>query len=202
MKNRFKNLIYNINDNFNLADYSFNEISFKYNLKERRYHNLIHIRECLEEYDNFSFNLSEIEIAIWYHDVIYNPKRNDNEEKSLEFAKNHLLKLNIDKNIIDNLLRIINSTKHSFELFQFDEQIMSDIDLSIFGKDKERFLQYEQGIRFEYNFVPKEFYRKERSKILKKFIGKEKIYYTDFFRNRFEVKARENLEYLITILSN
>ncbi len=197
MKTRFIELIRSIGGNIDLAPTYFNEIKIQYSSKDRAYHNLTHIAESLKEYDNFNSYSPKIELAIWYHDVIYNPKRNDNEEKSSEFAKNQLINMNINHSLINDSIRIINSTKHTFVLSNLDEMIMSDIDLSIFGKDKQRLMQYEEGIRFEHGFVPENVYRIERAKILRRFFEKDRIYYIDFFRDKIEVKAKENLEYLI-----
>ena len=201
MKTRFIELIRSIEGNIDLATIYFNEIKIHYNSKERAYHNLTHIAQSMKEYDNFNIYSPKIELAIWYHDVIYNPKRNDNEEKSSEFAKNQLTNMNVNHSLINDSIRIINSTKHTYLLSNLDEMIMSDIDLSIFGKDKQRLIQYEEGIRFEYSFVPENVYRIERSKILKRFFEKDRIYYIDFFHNRYEEKAKRNLIYLINTLN-
>jgi predicted metal-dependent HD superfamily phosphohydrolase len=65
----------------------------EYQAKERRYHNLEHIAQCLKAFDDLR-TLSQapqaVELAIWFHDIIYDSKAKDNEERSAERAGNDL----------------------------------------------------------------------------------------------------------------
>jgi len=65
------------------------EVIEKYTEPHRSYHNLSHIYSLLmmaEEYYDFIENPILFELSIWFHDLIYDPSRNDNEEKSAERA--------------------------------------------------------------------------------------------------------------------
>ena len=60
-----------------------------YQEKHRAYHNLEHVNDCLNQLDNFESEITDkhiIEMAIWYHDIIYNPYGKNNELKSAEEA--------------------------------------------------------------------------------------------------------------------
>ena len=61
----------------------------RYAEPHRAYHNLTHISQCLAEFDqvrHITGNPEEVELAIWFHDLIYDPHAKDNEAQSAEFA--------------------------------------------------------------------------------------------------------------------
>ena len=74
-----------------------------------------------------------------------------------------------------------------------DEQLLSDIDLSILGAPPDRFREYEAQVRKEYAWVPDALFHRERGKILQGFLARPSIYATELFRARLEAQARENL---------
>jgi predicted metal-dependent HD superfamily phosphohydrolase len=74
-----------------------------------------------------------------------------------------------------------------------DEKFIVDIDLSILSKSEFEYDRYEKDIRTEFNFVPRDIYYPVRKTILTKFLDREYIYYTDFFRTNYEEAARLNL---------
>src|SRR6266511_3565025 len=63
----------------------FNSIVEHYSAKNRAYHNLSHIQSLLslsESLPDKIQNRDALYFAVWFHDVIYDTKRSDNEEKS------------------------------------------------------------------------------------------------------------------------
>ena len=69
--------------------------------------------------------------------------------------------------------------------------------VAILGKPADEFARYDAAIRQEYAWVSAEAYRAGRSKVLQSFLDRDRIYQTEFFRNRYEEKARENLQRVI-----
>lgn len=79
------------------------ELIAAYSEPNRYYHNLSHIKQILEviyEMRSQADNFLAIQIAAWFHDVIYNPKATDNEEQSASFACNILKKINYSSDLI------------------------------------------------------------------------------------------------------
>ncbi len=70
---------------------------------------------------------------------------------------------------------------------------MVDIDLSIFGQLPERFWQYENQIRKEYEWVPENIFTTKRAEILERFLARPKIFATELFFAKYEKPARVNL---------
>jgi predicted metal-dependent HD superfamily phosphohydrolase len=56
----------------------------------RHYHTMFHVESLFKMYDRFS-NLvndkSAVQLAIWFHDIVYNPRKQDNEAQSIQMFK-------------------------------------------------------------------------------------------------------------------
>jgi predicted metal-dependent HD superfamily phosphohydrolase len=91
-------------------------------------------------------------------------------------------------------------TRHGTTPHEADAALLCDIDLSILGRSPKVFDQFERQIRQEYAVVPEPIYRTGRSDILRRFLSRPTIYQTAWFRQRYENRARANLERLLTTL--
>ena len=87
--------------------------------------------------------------------------------------------------------------KHQAPPIGKEAKLTADIDLSILGRNEAEFEQYEASIRQEYHWVSEAIYRKARVKILESFLNRPTLFWTDLFRARYEVPARDNLRRLI-----
>ena len=133
-------------------------------------------------------------MSIWFHDLIYEPTRKDNEEKSAHRAM-EILSNYVPSQILTSLNYMILSTaKHSPMLSLHDNKIFLDFDLLILATDDTTYQNYTTAIRKEYQIFPDELYRDGRKSILNKFLNKKRIYFTDFFYQNFEERARDNIE--------
>jgi predicted metal-dependent HD superfamily phosphohydrolase len=179
----------------------FSEVERRYSEPHRAYHNRLHIDECLQEFGRVhgeARNPIAVELAIWFHDVIYDPRETDNEEQSARFASECLKEASNE--LVRHITKLILRTKSHEPGDIEDAALLVDIDLSILGKPPERFSQFESGIRSEYAWVPADVYRQKRAEILEGFLKRERIYLTESFRGRYEDAARRNLAKLIAEL--
>lgn len=85
----------NYTSDFDLIEELWNEIDSAY--KNRYYHNLEHLKFMLNELDDIKYKftikqINDIELAIFYHDIVYEFDAVDNEEKSANKAINCLLR--------------------------------------------------------------------------------------------------------------
>lgn len=187
------------------ARQAFHELCAQYASPPRAYHNLTHISECLEEFDNtrhLATNPFAIEFAIWFHDAIYDSMAKDNEERSAELAQNVLRMAELSEAFVDTVRQLILATKHNQPPKDAGTALLIDIDLSILGQPAEKFDRYEKGIRHEYSWVSAKDFAAGRTAVLKSFLGREKIYSTDFFQQKYEIRARENLKHSIELLKS
>jgi predicted metal-dependent HD superfamily phosphohydrolase len=174
----------------------FDQIYSSYAGPDRFYHGIGHIRECLAELDaahEWARDPRAIELAIWFHDVIYDGRRTDNEERSAEQATQCLGKLGVAAALREEVRRLILYTRHDREPGDADGKIMVDIDLASLGRPAEVFDENTRLIRKEYPHVADADFARGRRDMLGRFLARRRIYYTDFFHDRYEAKARDNL---------
>jgi predicted metal-dependent HD superfamily phosphohydrolase len=186
------------------AEYEFNKLKAMYSEPQRFYHNMKHVENCLTELDSVKQFVQQpdlVEFAIWYHDAIYDTKRNHNEEKSAQLAYDVCLTAKLQHNFANITRNLILKTKHNIIPQGIDARLLIDIDLSILGKPTYEFDEYEHNIRREYSWVLESEFKQNRSKILKLFLNRNSIYLTDFFKEKYEYQARENLQKALATLS-
>lgn len=184
---------------------SFNKIVENYSEEHRHYHTLKHIESCLKEFESVKEKINNpeaVELAIWYHDILYTIGENDNEEQSAKMAKDfcqkHNLSIDFSKEVVDHIL----ATKHISPSNNQDSKYLADIDMSILGQSNEVFDNYERQIYKEYsNLYSKSEYQQGRIQFLKS-ISNKPIYLTDFFQNKYQEKAKSNIERDIESLHN
>jgi predicted metal-dependent HD superfamily phosphohydrolase len=175
----------------------YNGLIAKYNEAHRHYHTQQHLTECLEKFAElrqFATNSAEIELALWFHDAIYEPLRHDNEQLSAEWAKSSVINAGLDKTVADRIYDLIMATQHREIPADADTKILIDVDLAILGAQPERYNKYEQQIRQEYLFVPEATFRLKRAEILQRFLAQATIFNTPLFIERYEQQARLNLK--------
>ena len=136
---------------------------------------------------------AEVELALWFHDAIYEPKRQDNEAKSADWARDSALSAGVTGDCTERLHALVMATRHEALPQARDEQVLVDIDLSILGAPAARFEEYERQVRQEYAWVPGLVFRSKRRTILQQFLARPAIYSTAAFRERLEASARANL---------
>ena len=164
-----------------------------YAAPHRHYHNLAHIEDCLDKLARIDgLSAAEREIlteAIWWHDVIYDPARSDNEELSAQLAEQH-----VAPHLRGEVGRLIRLTKtHQVEPADRLGAILISIDLSILAVDPPRYDAYAAAIRKEYSHVPDDAYRTGRADVLRRFAARPVIYPDADFARACEQKARDNL---------
>lgn len=163
---------------------------------QRYYHSLEHIRHCHDMFDQCRALLQQpqaIELAIWFHDAVFEPGKCDNERLSAD------LYLQLSAAVHDAptralVERLIMATLHDGEnLDDSDACYMVDIDLSSFGLPWPEFLRDSNNLRRENaRLGDAEYYRKQTG-FQTCLLARERFFQTDFFAERYEQQARDNL---------
>jgi predicted metal-dependent HD superfamily phosphohydrolase len=141
-----------------------------------------------------------VELALAWHDAVYDPRAGDNEEKSAALFREAAARHRLDRRLAAAVERLILQTKTHVARNRPDEQVMIDIDLSILGAPPDVFAAYDRSIRREYAHVPEAAWRERRAAVLRAFLLREKLFTTRFFRERYEAQARRNLAQAIAAL--
>lgn len=175
-----------------------------WNEAHRRYHTAQHLRVCLQhfaEVRNQAQRPAEVELALWFHDAIYDPRRKDNELLSADWACRSVLQAGLPPEVGDRVHALVMATCHDAAPTDADAQLLVDIDLAILGAEPERFDEFDQQIRAEYAHVPDEQFRTGRARILNGFLGRPRLYSTPHFCAALEQRARANLRRAVARLT-
>ena len=178
------------------GDAVFEELIARYGEAHRCYHTLEHIDACLTWLDWFYASAerpAEVELALWFHDAVYDPRRSDNERRSADLARERLRTLELPRAALDRIASCIESTeRHDAE--EGDSALVVDLDLTILGASAREFDRFERRVRQEYAHAPELLYRPARRRVLKRFLSRPVIYNVPVIREALELRARSNLE--------
>jgi len=167
----------------------------RYAEEHRAYHDAEHIAECLAWFDrvrDLAERPAELEVALFFHDAIYDPLASDNERRSAEELRRLARAAGIPTEAVERIAGLIESTA-THGAGSGDTALLSDIDLAILGSSPARYARYERDVRREYAAVDGGSYQKGRAQVLRGFLERVEIYRTPRFAARLEAQARDNL---------
>lgn len=175
-----------------------NRILAQYGAATRHYHNTHHLSDliCLQQqYAPLIVDNDSLIFAIYFHDLVYKASHDDNEERSAAEALQFLKKIGYPEEKQQKVNAFIMATKgHQNPLADPDLDYFLDFDLHILGVSPSFYDAYTKQIRREYSIYPSYFYKKGRKRVLQHFLGQTSIYRTAAFREKYEKRARENME--------
>jgi len=177
-------------------DALFGQLLVAWNEPQRHYHTQQHLHECLDQFELLrpaAAQPAEIELALWFHDAVYDVHAHDNEVRSADWARSAMQAADMSGAIIRRVTSLILATRHDAAPQTCDEQLLLDIDLSILGATPERFAEYSRQIRAEYHWVPETLYRNRRAAILQQFLDRPRLFHNEAFFQHLESQARANL---------
>ena len=169
----------------------------------RHYHTLVHLEACLAWLDWVAAsadNAAEVELALWFHDAIYEPARADNERASAALAETQLRRLGVPEPSVLRVVQHVLATR-GHRARSADGALVVDLDLSVLGASPEAYDRYERAIREEYRHVPDVAYRRGRGAVLREFAARPRIYETPALHELLEPQARRNLERALATLT-
>ena len=167
-----------------------------YSEPQRVYHTLHHIRQCLSQFDKISPQLQNsdaLELAIWFHDVIYQPGAADNEQLSAD------LFMEMTSGLFEEALRstvsqhIMATLHRGADTDNADTKYMVDIDLSSFGLPWPEFLRDSNYLREEMGRLSDEVFYQKQFDFQRNLLDQPKFFKSDFFYDNYENQARKNL---------
>ena len=172
------------------------EIADAYSSPQRSYHTLEHISHCFSVLDRVPVAIekeTELRFAIWFNDFIYDPKSESNEDESATIAYQWLKNLKVcnSKHVRNLILSTANYLKPVKG--QLSYQVLHDIDLAILASEQDFYLEYQRGIREEYEHLPDEQFFLGRGQFLHSLLKLTPIFAIQAFEHQWEEKARQNI---------
>ncbi len=179
------------------ASACFTEIDSHYHEPHRHYHRPEHIAHCLRQFDAARSGMEQpdaVELALWYHDAVYHCGADDNESKSAEFFIAHAGS-QFTAPVLETVYDLILATSHDQKRpATLDQGFVVDIDLSSFGLPWEHFLSDSKAVRAESSHLSDAEFYPGQSRFFEMLLDREHFCFTEFFRQRHEHQARENLQ--------
>jgi predicted metal-dependent HD superfamily phosphohydrolase len=190
--------------NKEIGEAFFRDIIQAYCAPDRFYHRPPHLHQMLDiiaTYKDQAGCLGVAELAVWFHDFVYDSRARDNEERSAQAAGQMLAAMQIPANLISSVQTLILQTKtHQPDANDLESRIFLDADLAILGAALVPYKGYARAIRQEYAWVPEAEYRLGRAQVLRNFLERPRIYLTDAMFAEREERARANLQWEIHVL--
>jgi len=203
LKETFVSLLGRYTRNTELIDELWTEIEKSYSDTKRHYHTLTHLQNMLLQLSEVKSNIlnwDAVLFSLYYHDLIYNSLKSNNEEKSAEVAAERMIRLELPLALIDHCKNQILATKLHQKSEDNDTNYFLDADLSILGQSWEKYVDYYKNVRKEYAIYPDLIYKPGRKKVLQHFLSMERIFKTEYFRQKLEATAKENLKKELALL--
>jgi predicted metal-dependent HD superfamily phosphohydrolase len=203
LKQTFIKLLTNYTDNHRQTNELWAEIEKNYSSNKRHYHTLQHLDSLLAQLTDIKAeiqNWNTILFTLYYHDIIYNSLKSNNEEKSAELAEKRMKQILVSNDKIEHCKKQILTTKSHIQSTDSDTNYFTDADLSVLGQNWETYSLYYKNVRKEYSIYPDFVYNPGRRKVLNHFLSMDRIFKTDFFHNKFEIQAKQNLQKEIELL--
>ncbi|WP_426493272.1 HD domain-containing protein [Hymenobacter sp. 102] len=182
-----------------LRNATYDQLAAAYGGSNRHYHALPHIRALLEavaRYPQLVHDREVVELAIWFHDAVYNTHRSDNEARSAALAREFLRHTTLAPSRQQRVAFLIERTADHTQPQPADPDLhfFLDADLQILGAPEADYWQYARQVRQEYRLIPDFLYRRGRRQVLEKLLHTPTLYHTAAFRERLDAPARRNLQ--------
>lgn len=180
-----------------------NEIETNYSDQKRHYHTLKHLNNLLNQLiliKDVINNLDTILFTLFYHDIIYNVLKSNNEDQSAELAVTRMKQILVPNQMIEDCKSQILATKKHLFNSDYDTNYFTDVDLSVLGQDWKTYSEYYKNVRKEYSIYPNLVYNPGRKKVLIHFLEMDRIFKTDYFYSKFEQQAKYNLQKELELL--
>ena len=168
----------------------------------RRFHNLDHIRDCVRRLDEVAPLLEDrdaVEVAIWFHDAIYEPGDATNEERS---ARLFLTQSTGARPLFRRrVCGLILTTRHCMHSRGTDRRFIEDIDLAGFAAPWDDFIRSGDLLRAEFAAHADGQYYPSQVRFLANLQSRPRFFRTDYFHDKYEARARQNVRRLLDELA-
>lgn len=172
----------------------FDRLVAAYTEPHRHYHTLEHLGEMFRVVARLPVVDSRaVQLAVWFHDVVYDPRANDNEDRSADRVAEWLGSLGVPG--LTRVAELVRATAHltAEAVSDPDTVVLLDADLAILAAAEHRYQRYAADIRKEYHWVPDEAYRTGRIAVLETFLARPRLFQTEVMFAEGEAAARRNL---------
>ncbi|MGY1715373.1 metal-dependent phosphohydrolase [Geodermatophilus sp. SYSU D01106] len=168
----------------------------------RRYHDLRHLAAVLGlvgELGAAATDPAAVALAAWYHDVVYDPRRGDNERASADRARAGLAGLVPEARLAEVERLVLLTAGHAAEPGDTNGAVLCDADLAVLAGPPEAYAAYASAVREEYGHLPDDVFTAGRTAVLESLLELPALYRLPATRE-WEPRARANLAAELSLL--
>jgi predicted metal-dependent HD superfamily phosphohydrolase len=169
----------------------------------RRYHDLHHLAAVLGTVaglDEAAADPAAVRLAAWYHDVVYDPARQDNEEVSAGRARAGLRGLVPEERIAEVERLVLLTAGHDPVPGDGNGAVLCDADLAVLAGPPESYAAYASAVREEYGHLPDEVFTAGRITVLEQLLTLPELYRLPAVAGTWMPRARANLTAELSLL--
>ncbi|XP_046336452.2 uncharacterized protein LOC124118392 [Haliotis rufescens] len=159
-------------------------------------------------YDSWNqrlMNCNAVALAIFFHDIVYDPKSPCNEQDSIQMFRAFALEAELNAHLIDTTIQLIDATITHLSNVADDNRDLKfflDFDMAVLGRPADGYRDYAGQIQREYCHLDTETFNTKRAQVLQNFLTREHIFSTEEFKQLYEEQARTNIAREITLLQS
>lgn len=174
----------------------------------REFHNVRHLVDLLQRVDELkeeTHNAGVVRLAAWYHgavfssdeDAAYARRGGEDEVASAQVARDELSALGVPQPAVDEVAMMVEMLARHSAPPTSDCSVLRDADLAVLASDPQRYKQYVAEVRAEYAHIPEDRFLEARRTILRKLLGRERLYSSPQCSS-WEAQARQNVQAELT----
>jgi len=178
----------------------FDTIVSRYRGAGRHYHDIRHVRWVLRHVATLESRATDIAdigavvAAAFFHDVVYDPARPDNEAASARLADIALDELGWEPDRRRRVMAMIDATvAHDVDGADLDTQVLLAADLAVLAADPAGYGDYARAVRREYAHVADDDWRSGRSAVLHGLLDRPHLFAPGLGLVDWEHRARANI---------
>ncbi len=165
--------------------------------QHRGYHDLAHLDEVLARVGTLEAEAGDadtVRLAAWFHDAVYDPTAQDNEDRSADLATTTLSGLDLAPGRVAEVARLVRLTAtHGVGPGDGDGAVLCDADLAVLASDGLRYTSYVEGVRREYAHLDDATFAAGRAKVLTRLLDRPALFRTVHGHATWEQRARANV---------
>lgn len=169
----------------------------------RRYHDRAHLAAVLGivgELEGAAADPAAVRLAAWYHDVVYDPLRGDNEAVSAERARAGLRGLVPGERVEEVARLVLLTAGHDADPDDANGAVLCDADLAVLASPPAAYAVYASAVREEYGHLSDQEFTAGRIAVLEHLLGLDALYRLPAVAGEWTPRARANLTAELSLL--
>ena len=177
---------------------AFDEVVGRHREPHRRYHGVRHVTWVLRHVRELADQVpvadrAAIVAAAFFHDAVYDPRGEDNEERSAQLAERVLGDLGWPEDRRRAVGAMVRATAGHAAPADADTAVLLDADLAVLGAEPSAYQAYVNGVRAEYAHVDAAGWRIGRGQVLRDLLARRDLYATPVATARWAARAAGNM---------